>query len=294
MAKARAIIRRRKAVQNIYKITRTMELIATARFRRAMDRAVNARAYIRRIEGLVRHLRASSGSITHPLLAVREPPKRVLLLVLTANRGLCGGYNTNVLRLAAGRYRELAGNGTEIELEVSGRRGIAYFRFRRIAASQSFTHFEDKVRFEEVEELGDRYIEWYSTGRIDQLEVAYTRFHSMGRQEAELATLLPLGVEGQARGEREQQRRVPVEFEFLPEPAAILADLLPTAFKTRLFQCFLDAAVSEQVARMIAMKGATENASNMIRSLTLKYNRARQTQITSELAEIVGGAEALK
>ncbi len=293
MAKTRAIIRRRKAVQNIYKITRTMELIATARFRRAMDRAINARAYIRRMQGLVQHLRASSGSLAHPLLAVREPAERVLLLVLTANRGLCGGYNTNVLRLAAERYSHLASSASAIELEVSGRRGIAYFRFRGISASRTFRHFEDKVRFEEVEELADRYIDWYSSGRIDRLEVAYTRFHSIGRQEAELATLLPLGAEGEL-DRAGQEREVPIEFEFLPDPASILADVLPAAFKTRLFQCFLDAAVSEQVARMIAMKGATENASNMIRSLMLKYNRVRQTQITSELAEIVGAAEALK
>ena len=301
MAKARAIVKRRKAVQNIRKITHTMELIATARFKKAMDRASQAAAYTRKISELVADVSASASGISHPLLAVREQTAGSVLLVICSNRGLCGGYNGNVLRNANRRCDDLRSPGKFFNLEVSGKRGINYFRFRGSTPQESYTHFDDKVRFEEVTVLAERYIQWYVSGKIDRLDVAYTKFLSASRQTATVETLLPLAASGGTKVDNERSAAVKgiiasssAQYEFLPDAAGILAEILPMSFKVRLFKCFLDAAVSEQIARMVAMKGATENAGNMIRSLTMLYNRARQAQITKEIAEIVGGAEAIK
>ncbi len=304
MAKARALDRRRKAVRNIRKITRTMELIATARFKKAMDRAHAATAYTRRITALVADLAQSGLEVSHPLLESRDETKAVTLLVLSGNRGLCGGYNGNVQRLALQRYRELTDSLPRVELELSGKRGIGAFKFRGIVPATSYTHFEDKPRFDEVSLLADRYLEAYVTGAIDRLDVVYTRFETVGRQVATVETLLPLGTLalGSADGKQKTpaasaappQRSGERMYEFLPSAASILEEVVPTSFKVRLFKCFLDAAVSEQVARMVAMKRATENADALIKRLSMTYNRARQSQITSEILEVLGGVEALK
>src|SRR3990170_1071121 len=159
MAKARAIIRRRKTIQNIRKITRTMELISTARFKRALGRATQAEAYTRKISELVRDLSASALDVAHPLLQAREQPRSGLLLVICANRGLCGGYNANVLHTGNARRQELKASLGELRLEVAGKRGISFFRYRRVRPDEAFTHFEDRPRFEETELLADRYME---------------------------------------------------------------------------------------------------------------------------------------
>jgi F-type H+-transporting ATPase subunit gamma len=308
MAKARAIVKRRKSVQNIRKITRTMELIATARFKKALDRATEAEAYTRKIAEIVADLGSTSLEVSHPLLEVRDPVKRSLLLVLTSNRGLAGGYNGNVIRVAMRTIQDYEAEGIGRVLEVAGKRGINFLRFRGIAPDATFTQFEDRPQFDEVEALATRYIGMYVRGEIDRLDVAYTRFVSSAKQEAVVQTLLPMtaaqvGEQGpsvrqakpaasSAAAPKPARERVP--YEFLPDPRSILEEIVPVSFKVRLFKCFLDAAVSEQISRMIAMRGATENADDMIKSLTRLYNRARQAQITRELSEIIGGAAALE
>ncbi len=314
MAKARALDRRRKSIRNIRKITRTMELISTARFKRAMDRASAATGYARRMTALVGHLATSGLEVTHPLLEPRPEPRRAILLVLAANRGLCAGYNSSVLRLAYARYEELRDFVPDVRLEVAGKRGISAFRFRKIKVDEAFTHFEDKPTFAEVDVLASRYLADFTAGEeratagrgfmLDRLDVAYTRFESASRQQAVVETMLPLAglagenVSGTLRvpDERHAERAgydVGPQYEFLPSAASILDEVVPMSFKVRLFKCLLDAAVSEQIARMIAMKAATENADQMISHLSMAYNRARQGQITSELLEVIGGAEAL-
>ncbi len=297
MAKARAIVKRLKAVKNIRKITRTMELIATARFKKAMDRATEAAAYTRKISEIVADLSQANLSIKHPLLQQHDSQESSCLLVLTSNRGLCGGYNSGVLRHAMARIAEARQADEKLSLEVSGKRGLAFLKFQGESVDQQYTHFEEKPTFEEVEELADRYITDYCANRLDRLEVAYTKFESSSRQTAVRETLLPIGEltsddQSDASGESAPERQV--DYEFLPSAEAILEEIVPAAFKARLFKCFLDAAVSEQIARMVAMKGATENADEMIRTLSRQYNRARQTQITSELSEIIGGVAALE
>jgi F-type H+-transporting ATPase subunit gamma len=292
MAKARALDKRRRAIRNIRKITRTMELISTARFRRAMDRATAATAYTRRIAALVAHLARSGLEVTHPLLEPRPEPRRVTLLVLSANRGLCGGYNSGIIRAAWPRWNALRNEVPEPRLEVSGKRGISAFRFRGVAADATYTHFEDRPTFDEVNLLASRYLEAFQTRQLDRLDVVYTKFESASRQRPAIETLLPLGglESGPQEEEEEHEER---QYEFLPSARSILDEVVPTSFKMKLFKCFLDAAVSEQIARMVAMKAATENADTMISTLTMTYNRARQTQITSELLEVISGANAL-
>ncbi len=290
MAKARAIIKRLKAVKNIRKITRTMELIATARFKKAMDRATEAAAYTQKISELVGDLGSANLKFSHPLLEAHDTQDKTALLVLTSNRGLCGGYNASVLRLVTQRLRNIE-EGETLSIAVSGKRGINYFKHEGSEVDESYTHFEDKPTFDEVEELANQYIQDYIEGKIDRLEVAYTRFETSSRQTAVRETILPIS---QLAAESEEESTASVDYEFLPSANEILQEIVPAAFKARLFKCFLDAAVSEQIARMVAMKGATENADEMIGDLSRLYNRARQTQITSELSEIIGGAAALE
>ena len=295
MAKARALDKRRKSIKNIRKITRTMELIATARFKKAMDRASAATSYTKRITALVADLANSGLKVSHPLLESRPDTKRATLLVLTGNRGLCGGYNSNVFRAGLARLNELKGSVPEVKLEVSGKRGISAFKFRNITPDSTYTHFEDKPSFEEIDVLANRYLEEFITGKLDRLDIAYMRFDSIARQSATVETLLPLGsltgADTTAAGAKTQATR---QYEFMPSAESILEEVVPTSFKVKLFKCFLDAAVSEQVARMVAMNAATENADKIIKKLSMTYNRARQSQITGEIMEVLGGVEALK
>jgi F-type H+-transporting ATPase subunit gamma len=222
--------------------------------------------------------------------------KSSLLLVLSSNRGLCGGYNTSIIREAAAQVRALKSEGVTLHLDVSGKRAIAYCRFQGIPTDHAYTEFEDKPTFEQVDVLGSRYLHDYIAGKIDRVEVAYMKFLNAARQVPVVETLLPLSTVAPEPGKPapKQEKSKPVEYEFLPSAQEILEEILPVSFKIRLFKCFLDAAVSEQIARRVAMKAATENAGEMIKDLSLKYNRARQAQITKELSEIIGGAAALK
>jgi F-type H+-transporting ATPase subunit gamma len=292
MAKTRVLVKRRKAIRNIRKITRTMELIATARFKKAFDRAVAANAYTKKITELASDLSASATDVQHPLLEKRETIKNSLLLVLCSNRGLCGGYNASILREANGAIRAIKEQGSNLHLELSGKRAINYFRFQGVPAETTYTQFEDKPRFEEVEELADRYIAAYTSGAIDQVQVCYMKFETMSTQVPAVTQLLPLEP---ASSEADKDKSAAkIEYEYVPDAKNILEEILPVAFKVRLFKTFLDAAVSEQIGRRVAMKAATENAGDMIKLLTRQYNRARQAQITKEIAEVIGGVEALK
>jgi F-type H+-transporting ATPase subunit gamma len=300
MAKTRVLVKRRKAIRNIRKITRTMELIATARFKKALDRAVEADAYTRKIAELAADLSASATNVEHPLLEKRDVVHNSVLLVITSNRGLCGGYNASILREATAHLRGLRAQNVNVRLELSGKRGIAYYRYQGIAAAHTYTQFEDKPSFVDIEAIANRYIGDYVSRKIDRVDVAYMKFLSAARQTPVVETLLPLSMMAPATRKDEtattgaSAATANVEYEFLPSAADILQEILPMSFKIRLFKCFLDAAVSEQIARRVAMKAATENAGEMIRTLTLQYNRARQAQITKEIAEIIGGAAALE
>ena len=274
MANLRALVKRRKAVRNIRKITRTMELIATARFKKALDRATEADAYTRKIAELAADLSRNAGEVSHPLLATR-PVKKSLLLVITSNRGLCGGYNGAIIREAITTVRFYQESNAPFDLEASGKRGIAFFKFQRLERTREYVNFEDKPTFAEVDVLASRYIDLFTAGQIDEVKVAYMKFLNPARQQAVVETLLPLSsVSASARNTRDANsthtdthtRTSRVDYEFLPDAAEILEELVPAALKVRLFKMFLDAAVSEQIARRVAMKAATENAGTPARA----------------------------
>lgn len=299
MANLRVLVKRRKAVRNIRKITKTMELIATARFKKALDRATEAEAYTRKIAELAADLsKNAGGDVSHPLLATR-PVKKSLILVITANRGLCGGYNGSVLREALPLTRQYATSNAPFDLEVSGKRGIAFFKFQGLPRAQEYTNFEDKPSFAEVDTVASRYIDLFTSGQIDEVKVVYTKFITASRQQAVVETLLPLSSVAVETGKAAQPAaeggaESKVDYEFIPNAAEILEELVPAALKVRLFKMFLDAAVSEQIARRVAMKAATENAGDLIKDITRVYNRTRQANITKEISELIAGSEALK
>ena len=292
MANARAITKRRKAVQNIRKITRTMQLIATARYQAAYKRALATRPYTDKITELVEQLSGGAEGIEHPLLKVNTEAKRAAMIAVTSNRGMCGGYNSALLRESIQRLDVNGRNGIETDLHMVGKKGIAFFRFLGWEMSSAYTDFEDKPQFAEVERIATSMMDAYERGELDSVQIVYTKFISVSTQRVETLQLLP--IERPAKEETAVGGELGVEYEFTPPAEELLAELLPETVKVRLFQCFVDAAVSEQAARMIAMKAATDAAGDMVKALSRQYNRARQSQITLDLLDIVGGAEALQ
>lgn len=323
MAKARAIVKRRKAVRNIRKITKTMQMIATAKFQKSLKRAVGTKPYTTKVRELVRELARSVGDVEHPLL--RKPTEidrtnKVAVVVITSNRGLAGAYNGNVLRAAGAFMRQQEAAGNTVELHAVGKKGVNYFAYQKRAIAQRLDARDVPV-YDEVDKLLQPLLKRFIAGELDAVHVAFMNFISTGVQKPEMMTLLPLaGVENAAdhlvtqtaekeaqlkagamdikhRGDEvradEHEYDTTTQYEFSPDPKSLLDELLPLTVKTAFYQAFLDATTSEHVARMIAMKSATDNADKMAKALTMQYNRARQSQITTELSEIMGGVEAM-
>ena len=295
MAKAKAILKRRKVVQNTRKITRTMELVSTAKYAQSFGRVEGATPYRQTLQDVMADLARADVEVDHPLLRRREPAQHVTLLVLTSNRGLCGGFNTHLSRSALEYAAEQRKAGAHVDLHVVGKKGIAFLRFRKQEIHQMYTHFGDKPTFAEVEVLANAFIEDYEAGRTDQVAVVYQRFHSAAVQRPAIDVLLPLTTRPAAESADEDAAPAgAVEYLYSPDAESLLARLLPAYFKTTLYHVFLETVVGEHRARMVAMKNATDSAEEMITTLTRMYNRARQTQITNEISEIMGGVEALK
>lgn len=290
MASPRAILKRTQSVKNIAKITKTMQMIATAKFKRAHDRAVAARPYTDKLTRLIGKLAEAAGAdFAHPLLDARTPKKAVLISI-SSNRGLCGGFNGNATKAAIAAHAGLKERGLEVELIASGKRVGSMLKFKGIEPETLLTHIEDKPTFAEVDAIAAPLLERYAAGEIDEVHITYTKFITAARQQAVCEQVLPLETPEDDSGDAGAQRN----FIFHPSAEQILSDLLPRSVRLHVFQAFLDSAVSEQTARMVAMKAATDNANEMIRDLTQLYNRSRQTQITTELSEIIGGAAALE
>jgi F-type H+-transporting ATPase subunit gamma len=289
MARIREIKNRIGAVRTIQRITKTMQMIATAKFTTAVQRAQASRPYTEKIQGLVGEVLVATQDFEHPLIdGPADSPRRERLLVIASNRGLCGAYNANVLRTGMGHVRHLRGEGRELDLETAGKKAVGYFRFQQVEVADRHT-FADQPPHDLVEALAEQYIEDFLAGKHDAVRVASMHFVSNSRQVPRVIQVLPLQPATQdteAAGPR-------ASYDFSPSAEKILGRLLPLAVKTVLFQAFLDAAVSEHIMRMVAMKAATENAGDLRKLLTRNYNRARQTQITTELMEIIAGAAAL-
>ncbi len=290
MAKARKIQKRLRAVGNIRTVTKTMEMVASMRFKRSHDRAVSARPYTDRLADLVGDIlgRRDESALRHPMLIEHPTVKRDVLIVLTSNSGMCGAYNAAVLSVAIERLGLLDKEGYDVKLWVAGKRGVRNLRFRGYEVDRVLADFDHRPDYSRVSDLARELLAMFLGGRLGGLEAAYTQFLSSGRQVPVIAQLLPLTYTPPPPRTPGAPELAP--YEFRPSQQEILDELLPATLRLRLYQCFLDAAVAEQIARVRAMGAATENADEMLHDLTVRYNRTRQAQITTELAEIVGGS----
>jgi F-type H+-transporting ATPase subunit gamma len=291
MAQIRAIRKRMTAVGTIARITKTMQMIATAKFTTALARAKDSRPYTDAIRTLVSEVSGAAGDYNSPLFNAKTNSETELLLVITSDRGLCGAYNGNVLKKAVQYLRAIRAENKELEIETSGKKAVSFFKFQKVVPSEQYT-LGDKPSFDDVARIADHYMEGFSEGKWNKISVAYMRFETNSRQIPEVIQLLPLAPVSED-GETEEDLRV-ANYEFAPSAGEILDDLLPRSIKTTLFQAFNDSVVSENIMRMIAMKAATENANELAKDLRRDYNRARQAQITTELTEIISGAAALE
>ncbi|MEM9166652.1 MAG: ATP synthase F1 subunit gamma [Planctomycetota bacterium] len=294
MANTRDIKKRIKAVGNIKRITRTMQMIATSKFSRAQARATATKPYTEGVFELVTELAATAGNITHPLI---DGPSggfasdaKELTLLITSDRGLCGPYNGSILRLAQSHLQSNP-EAKAGRIDLVGKKGAAFLKFNQIDVAEQHS-VGDTPTFEQIERIAQQYMDLFTAGKVTAVRVIYMRFISAGRQTPTVMNLLPLKPPAQA--ESEERSGPNLEYEFTPPAEELLADLLPSTVKASLFQAFNDAIVSEHVARMVAMKAATDNAGKMGKDLTRVYNRARQAQITTELTEIISGAAALE
>ncbi|MEM6260600.1 MAG: ATP synthase F1 subunit gamma [Planctomycetota bacterium] len=293
-ANIREIKGRIKAVGNIQRITKTMQLIASARFQKLQKRATEAQAYTRKVSEVVGEVASSLGGedVNLPLATPPSSPSgKELILILSASRGFCGSYNANVMRPAIQHIRD---RGSEnITTEVVGKKGVALLKFSRLELDTFHAHIGDTPDYDDVQALAQRYMDDFIAGEYDAVRVAYMRFVSMSKQTPEVMTLLPL--EPPKTDEAPAGAAGPdTNYEFSPSAEDLLGELLPITVKSSLYQAFNEAAVSEQLARMVAMKAATDAAGKVGKTLKRQFNRARQAAITTELSEIIAGAAALE
>jgi F-type H+-transporting ATPase subunit gamma len=288
-AQLRAVRRRIRSVQSTMKITRAMELIAASQIRRAQQRVQQARPYADSITRAIGDLTGQAENLDHPLLEPRQEPKAAAVFVVTSDRGLAGAYNANVLRRGEELFQALRDEGTEPRLYVTGRKGLAFYRFRERKIERSWQGFSERPTYDHAKEIADILIEAFVNREVDAIFGVETDFVSALTQRPEARRFLPLVVE-----EVEIQEEGPYPlYLFEPDPQSILETLLPRYVEMRVFAALLESAASEHAARQKAMKAATDNAEDLIKNLTRVANQARQAEITTEISEIVGGAEAL-
>jgi F-type H+-transporting ATPase subunit gamma len=287
------ILRNRiRSVQATKKITRAMELIAASRIVKAQQRVHAAVPYSHQITQVVQHLAAAGASSDTALLAGREEMRTVCYVVLAADRGLCGGYNSGVLRAAEGAMRDDALKGLDHVVIAVGRKAESYLRFRGYALNRTFTGFTDNPTYEDARRIAAHVMDLYLDGQVDAVHLVYTRFVSAGNQEVVQRPLVPLEEE-LVTASHDAASGPTADYVYEPEPSEILETLVPRYVEARTYAALLNAAASEHAFRQRAMKAATDNADELIKTLSRVMNRARQDSITTEIMEIVGGAEAL-
>ncbi len=294
MGNTQDIKKRMNAVNNIKRITRTMQMIATSKFSRAQSDSVASRPYTESIFGLVAKLGDAGVGEGNPLLNQPNPDAPELTLIITADRGLCGPYNGTITRAAIKHLKAQVGQNTI--LEVVGKKGANALKFAGFADHTLHAHFGDKPTYEDVERLASSYIDRFIAGEISKVNIIYMKYFSAGKQRVTTLQLLPFSAPESADSSETDTPKTGFTdvYEFSPDADSLLDHLLPAAVKAVTFQCFNDAIVSEHIARMVAMKAATDNAGKMAHLLKRQFNRMRQAQITTELTEIISGAAALE
>ncbi|ADJ49484.1 F-type H+-transporting ATPase subunit gamma [Amycolatopsis mediterranei S699] len=303
-AQLRELRSRIKATKSIGKITKAMELIATARITKARAKVAASRPYADEITKVLSALAGAAANLDHPMLVERPNPKRAAVLVVTSDKGQCGGYNSNVLRATEELLALLRSEGKEPQVYVTGNKGLNYYRFRNRPVEDSWTGFSDQPTYAGAVAAGEALVQSFMAGvddehgdtdgitGVDEIHIVYTEFVSMLTQRPTAKRVAPLEVE-YSEGEEEKPAGLLPSYEFEPSADKLLDALLPKYINTRLYAAFLESAASELAARRTAMKAASDNANDLVGNLTREMNQARQAQITQEISEIVGGANAL-
>jgi F-type H+-transporting ATPase subunit gamma len=288
MAKARELKGRIRSVQNTRKITRTMEMVATSKLKRAQDRVGAARPYADRLQEVIGRLLTPELAARYPLLRQPETVERAAVVMLTANRGLAGAFNANLIRETRQLLTRLRGEGAQIEFHAVGKKGISFFRFQREEMASSRADITDRPTAEDAESLINPLMERFVAGELDAVYVVYAKFNSALSTPPTSQQILPIPTP--------QSGTAGSDVEYILEPSAdaILSQILPLYVRNSVYRALVETAAAEQGARRTAMKSATDNAGDMLQALNRTYNRARQAQITQEIAEIVGGAAALE
>jgi F-type H+-transporting ATPase subunit gamma len=301
-AQERVLRRRIRTVESTKKITRAMELIAASRIVRAQQAIAAARPYVKKMAEVVEHVADSPEARDHPLFGRGAGGERdheretVLIILITADRGLAGGYNSSIVRKVERMARDHRSSGREVQLLTVGRKGESYFRYRRQPIMASVTGVSDRPSYEDARQIVAAVMEPFAAGEVDRIELVFTRFVSLGSQVVTAKQLIPLvrDEEQDDRSHPDSGSELPTVYEFEPEPGEILDRLIPSWLEAEVLAALLESAASEHAARQRAMKAATDNADELIKNLRRVMNRARQDAITTEIMEIVGGAEALR
>jgi F-type H+-transporting ATPase subunit gamma len=287
-AKLRETRRRIRSIESTKRITKAMELIAASRILRAQQMVKQSRPYAELITQVIQNVASQIDEVAHPMLEQRSAPEAAAIVVVTSDRGLAGAYNANVLRTTEELVAKVRGAGLEPKLFVTGRKGISYFRFRERPVEASWRGFSETPSYDDAKSVADAVIEAFTSGAVDEIHLAYTEFASALTQRPLARRLVPMVVEETT----ERHGPLPL-YIFEPSPEKIFADLLPRYIEARVYSAMLESAASEQAARRRAMSAATDNAEELIKVLTRVANQARQSEITQEIMEVVGGAEAM-
>jgi F-type H+-transporting ATPase subunit gamma len=288
LATLRDLKRQIGSVKNIAKVTEALQTVSAVKFRKAESRVKRARPYAENVEQMMRDVaRGATGS--SPLLAGREV-RRVAIGTITADRGLAGGFNAQVLRQTVRLRQEQDAETVQV---ASGRKAVAFFRFRRVELTKVYTGFSDSPTYEQAREIGQALMRLFDDEEADEVYLVYNRFESALTQRPIVTRLLPVAQEDGGEGDEEQEGLSTTYFDYIPDAETVLKKLVPRYLETMVWQALLESAAGEHGARMTAMKNATDNANDLAKDLTLQMNKARQAQITQEILEIVGGAEAL-
>jgi F-type H+-transporting ATPase subunit gamma len=288
LATLRDLKRQITSIKNIAKVTEALQTVSAVKFRKAESRVKRARPYAENVEQMMRDVaRGATGS--SPLLAGREV-RRVAIATITADRGLAGGFNAQVLRQTVRLRQEQDAETVQV---ASGRKAVAFFRFRRVELTKVYTGFSDSPTYEQAREIGQALMRLFDDEEADEVYLVYNRFESALTQRPVVTRLLPVAQEDGGEKGEEQEGLSTTYFDYIPDAETVMKKLVPRYLETMVWQALLESAAGEHGARMTAMKNATDNANDLAKDLTLQMNKARQAQITQEILEIVGGAEAL-
>jgi F-type H+-transporting ATPase subunit gamma len=295
MANLRDIKKRITSVQSTRQITRTMEMVSTAKIKKAQERIEAARPYALSMMEVLGNVARYAIGASHPLLLEHEKRDRVVVICVTSDRGLAGAFNSNILRMTEDAIRDEQNAGAEVDVIAVGKKAASYFRYRGIEPLATYRDISDKPTFADAESIASHVIPSYEAEDVDAVFILFNRFKNVAEQKPETHQLLPIErrVMDEAVDDVESAR-INAEYQFEPDAESVLALLLPTYVETLIYRALMESAASEHGARRTAMKAATDNASEMITTLTRSYNRARQAAITQEIAEIVGGSAALE